>query len=223
MKEPWKFSKHLPDVHDAVASSSACDAFMHAQDVNPVPLANGSERAVFLFSAGFARGAQWGREKVAHVARPIVIVESPFAGNVELNLAYARAALHDCLLRGEAPFASHTIYTQPGVLDDTKPNERTLGIEAGFAFRYAAAKTVVYGDLGMSRGMQLGIEHAAKIPGHEVERRSLPGWAGVKSLIDAGVRVTVKDGQPVVERSTCLAAPHPCATEGNTSDLAGEG
>jgi hypothetical protein len=108
--------------------------------------------------------------------RPIAIVESPFAGDVERNLRYLRAALRDCLLRGEAPFASHALYTQPGVLDDNEPGERALGIEAGFAFRRAATKTVVYGDLGVSRGMQLGIDHAKKI-GHVIEMRSLPGWA----------------------------------------------
>ena len=37
----------------------------------------------------------------------LVLVESPFAGDVEKNLAFARACLHDCFIRGEAPFASH--------------------------------------------------------------------------------------------------------------------
>lgn len=63
-----------------------------------------------------------------------VVVESPYAGNVERNLAYARACLHDCLLRGEAPIASHLLYTQPGVLDDDRPEERKLGIEAGLVW-----------------------------------------------------------------------------------------
>jgi hypothetical protein len=32
--------------------------------------------------------------------------------------------LHDCLEPGEAPFASHLLYTQPGVLCDGVANER---------------------------------------------------------------------------------------------------
>ncbi len=47
-----------------------------------------------------------------------VILESPYGGTpeeVERNVKYARACLRDCLLRGEAPFASHLLYTQPGV------------------------------------------------------------------------------------------------------------
>jgi hypothetical protein len=101
-----------------------------------------------------------------------VIVESPYAGDVDANLTYLRAALHDCLQRGEAPFASHAIYTQPGVLNDDDPAERRQGIEAGFAWRSAAAATVVYTDRGIAPGMQAGIDHANSI-NQPVEYRSL--------------------------------------------------
>lgn len=108
-----------------------------------------------------------------------VILESPFAGDVDRNLAYLRAAMRDCLLRGEAPFASHGLYTQPGVLDDTIPAEREHGIQAGFAWRSVAAKTVFYIDLGWSRGMLYGKEHAARL-GHAVEFRQLGEmWEGL--------------------------------------------
>ncbi len=59
-----------------------------------------------------------------------VILESPYAGDVEKNLAYAREALKHSLSCGESPLASHLLYTQ--VLDDASPNERLLGIEAGY-------------------------------------------------------------------------------------------
>jgi hypothetical protein len=80
-----------------------------------------------------------------------VIIESPFAGQVERNLAYVRACMRDCLLRGEAPFASHALYTQPGVLNDDVPEDRNLGIDAVFAWREHADLTVFYVDLGWSR------------------------------------------------------------------------
>jgi len=83
----------------------------------------------------------------------LVILESPYAGEVEANLAYARAALRDSLSRGEAPIASHLLYTQPGVLDDLVPEERTLGIAAGLAWRDKADAAVFYVDRGWSRGM----------------------------------------------------------------------
>jgi hypothetical protein len=36
-------------------------------------------------------------------------LESPYAGNVEENVAYARAAVRDSLLRGESPIASQLL------------------------------------------------------------------------------------------------------------------
>ncbi|AXE32748.1 hypothetical protein DK842_17935 [Chromobacterium phragmitis] len=105
----------------------------------------------------------------------LVIVESPYAGDVERNLRYLSEAMRDCLLRGEAPFASHALYAQAGVLDDAKLDERRLGIEAGLAWGRLADKTVVYADLGISSGMVYGIDRAAQ-EGRPVEYRSLPGW-----------------------------------------------
>lgn len=104
-----------------------------------------------------------------------VIIESPFAGDVETNLQYLRACMRDCLLRGEAPYASHGLYTQEGVLDDNIPAERDHGIHAGFAWRSVADKTVVYTDLGTSNGMKYGIKHAEEC-GIPIEYRSLEGW-----------------------------------------------
>lgn len=102
----------------------------------------------------------------------LVILESPYAGDVEKNLEYGRAALRDSLLRGEAPIASHLLYTQPGVLDDLLPQERQHGIDAGLAWRKVATKSVVYEDLGISKGMQYGIE-AAKAASKSVEFRKI--------------------------------------------------
>ncbi len=101
-----------------------------------------------------------------------VIVESPFAGDVERNIAYARLCLRDCLLRGEAPIASHLLYTQPNVLKDNIQEERDLGISAGLTWGCAAETTVVYTDYGVSNGMRLGIQRA-KSDGRVVEYRRL--------------------------------------------------
>jgi hypothetical protein len=105
-----------------------------------------------------------------------VLIESPFAGETDeetqKNINYARAAVVDCLKRGEAPYASHLFFTQPGVLDDTKPEERTLGIDAGLLWGAAAEKTVVYIDRGLSTGMKYGIEAASRC-GRAIEFRNL--------------------------------------------------
>jgi len=106
--------------------------------------------------------------------KQIVMIESPFSGDIERNAKYARAAIMDSLNRGEAPFASHILYPQQGLQEPNK-EERQRGMEAGFTFRGIASKTVVYQDLGISQGMRLGIEHSIKI-GIPVEYRSLPQW-----------------------------------------------
>lgn len=106
----------------------------------------------------------------------LVILESPYAADttrdVEANEAYARACLRDCLERGEAPIASHLLYTQPGVLDDDNPEERQWGISAGLAWGRVAEATVVYTDRGLSNGMRQGIERAVR-DGRPVEVRRL--------------------------------------------------
>ncbi len=102
----------------------------------------------------------------------LVILESPYAGDIEANVAYARACVRDALERGEAPIASHLLYTQPGILDDTISTERQLGIDAGLAWRRVADATVVYTDRGVSRGMNEGIAAAVKA-GIPVEYREL--------------------------------------------------
>lgn len=103
-----------------------------------------------------------------------VILESPFKGDRELNKTYARFAMRDCLLNhSETPYASHLLYTQPNVLRDEIPDERRLGIEAGFFWRDVAENTAFYVDLGITEGMGLAIDECndKKKP---YEFRSLP-------------------------------------------------
>lgn len=104
-----------------------------------------------------------------------VIIESPYAGDVARNIEYARQCLRDSLARGEAPIASHLLYTQPGVLRDEDPGERQWGINAGLAWGPVAEATVVYDDLGVSKGMAYGIGRAIE-DGRRVEYRSLEAW-----------------------------------------------
>lgn len=101
-----------------------------------------------------------------------VIVESPYRGDVEANITYARACVRDCILRGESPLASHLLLTQPGILNDANPAERELGIIAGLAWQTAADAVVVYTDRGISGGVELAIDRA-KFYNIPVEYRSL--------------------------------------------------
>jgi hypothetical protein len=96
-----------------------------------------------------------------------VDIETPYSAHtpkeVVRNIRYTRACMRDSLLKGEIPFASHLLYTQSGILDDNLPDERKKGIMAGKALiEKLKATTVVYTDLGMSKGMELGISIAKR-------------------------------------------------------------
>ena len=105
-----------------------------------------------------------------------VILESPFAsadpGDVSANVAYARCCVRDSVIRGEAPIASHLLFTQPGILDDKIPEERQLGIAAGLAWLVHADAMVVYIDRGVSHGVQEAMRAAQRM-GVPVEMRSI--------------------------------------------------
>ncbi|HEY6462230.1 MAG TPA: hypothetical protein VIY73_18815 [Polyangiaceae bacterium] len=103
----------------------------------------------------------------------LVVIESPYAGNRRRNAADLAACMRDSFARGEAPYASHALYTQ--YLDDDVPAERELGIEAGLAWGAKADLTSAYVDLGVSPGMRVGIERA-KAEGRAVEFRTVSGW-----------------------------------------------
>lgn len=92
----------------------------------------------------------------------LVILESPYAGDIERNIKYARECVNDSLKRKEAPIASHLLYTQKGILDDDIPEERKMGIDAGLAWKLVADLHVFYIDYGISKGMKYGMEFATK-------------------------------------------------------------
>ena len=124
----------------------------------------------------------------------LVVVESPYAGKAPgwakripgmrwaaeawvrwRHVRYARAAVRDCILRGEAPIASHLLLTQPGILRDHVPGERRTGIEAGLAWGDRGDLSAFYVNEGTSNGMRLGAEWADRV-GRAHETRTVPGW-----------------------------------------------
>lgn len=155
-----------------------------------------------------------------------VVLESPFAGNIWrrwLNRRCARRCLRDSCLRGEAPIASHLLYTQ--ALHDDDPRERKIGIEAGLAWGTVADATVVYIDRGISHGMRLGIARA-HAEGRPVEYRSIGRGAGRTSL-DGGVTwcdvatvpLTLASLHDVMNVASGVAAPAAACTDAGGSGV----
>jgi hypothetical protein len=134
-----------------------------------------------------------------------VILESPYADDVDANVEYARRCVRDALSKGEAPLASHLLYTQPGILRDEVPTERQWGIDAGLAWLAVAEATVVYTDRGISKGMKLGIA-AARARNLRVEERSIGSEAAVSQRATDGAQLmTHKESAVLIIISLMLA------------------
>ena len=94
------------------------------------------------------------------------VIESPFGRNLDgskctpeqyaRNIRYLNRALLDSIGRGdEAPYASHRFY--PGLLDDTNPADRALGMRMGLVWSEAAQAVAVYQDHGITEGMRAAL------------------------------------------------------------------
>lgn len=89
----------------------------------------------------------------------LVIIESPYALDVEANVQFARLVCRYAIRMNCAPFASHLFYTQ--FLRDDIPAQRATGIEAGFDWG-AHANEVWFchmNDVHWSNGMIRALAH----------------------------------------------------------------
>ena len=89
--------------------------------------------------------------------RPIVYICSPFAGDIEKNVAAARAYSRFAVEQGYIPIAPHLLF--PQFLDDDNPEERELGLFFGNALMSKCAEVWVFGSR-ISSGMEAEIKRA---------------------------------------------------------------
>lgn len=86
---------------------------------------------------------------------------SPFAGEVDANLTYARECCEIVCHMGYIPWAPHIYFTQ--FLKDEKPEDRELGLRLGREIMLEKCDCiVVFEDKGISNGMKGDIEFAAE-------------------------------------------------------------
>ena len=110
----------------------------------------------------------------------LVAVESPYGSPdpkiLRRNILYARMCLRDSLERSgdvqEAPWCSHLVYPQPGVLDEQNPQGRRLGLDISGAWGDRAEARAIYQDLGLSGGVEEAVERARTL-GQQVDLRHL--------------------------------------------------
>ena len=90
----------------------------------------------------------------------LIYVASPYAGNVEENVEFAKRACRHVMECGHAFFAPHLLY--PAILDDGIPEERKLGIDMGLAMLQRCDELWLFGE-NMSAGMQAEKDEAERI------------------------------------------------------------
>lgn len=94
-------------------------------------------------------------------------IESAYAESerftVTENVEFARAVCRYALARGYVPYASHLFF--PGILDDSRPQERELGIRAGFAWSQHATEVwfCLRPDEELSQGMKEAVGYFSYI------------------------------------------------------------
>ena len=90
----------------------------------------------------------------------LIYVASPYAGDINKNIEYAKQACQYVLKEGNAFFCPHLLY--PQVLDDNNPEERRLGINIGKEVLIKCDELWVFGE-HISEGMLEEIEFAKEI------------------------------------------------------------
>ena len=105
-------------------------------------------------------------------AKKLVYIASPYAGDIEANVEFARAACRYAIHEGMLPFAPHLLY--PQVLDDAVPKERELGIELGIRMLKLCDELWLCGER-LSEGMAREMAEARRIgiPVRRIDSRAI--------------------------------------------------
>ena len=96
-------------------------------------------------------------EQALRAFRPIVYICSPYAGDVEKNVAAAQGYSRFAVDKGYIPIAPHLLF--PQFLNDCNPKERQLGLFFGNALMSKCSEVWVFGDT-ISDGMEAEIKRA---------------------------------------------------------------
>lgn len=96
-------------------------------------------------------------EKALRAFRPIVYICSPYAGNIEANIAAAQRYSRHAVDMGCIPITPHLLF--PQFMNDADPKERELGLFFGNALMSKCSEVWVFGST-ISAGMEAEIKRA---------------------------------------------------------------
>ena len=122
-------------------------------------------------------------ENEAHALRafrPIVYICSPFAGDIEKNVAAARTYSRFAVEQGYIPIAPHLLF--PQFLNDSDPKERELGLFFGNAIMSKCSEVWVFGKSYFFRyGSRNQTSQVEELPPALFHRESYGGLTHVRS------------------------------------------
>lgn len=116
----------------------------------------------------------------------LVYIASPYAGDVEANVIFAKAACRYAIRQGCTPIAVHLLY--PQLLDDSVPKEREVGLKMGHRVLEACDELWLCGER-MSAGMQ--------------KERDAALWFGVPVRHISEKEITMELSPPVMGLCLC--------------------
>ena len=94
------------------------------------------------------------------MSKELTYIISPYAGDIEANVAFAIRCCRMAIQQGHTPIAVHLLY--PQILDDQNPVEREKGLELGLnILRHCAAAWVC--GTRISHGMACQIQAAQQL------------------------------------------------------------
>jgi len=110
----------------------------------------------------------------------LVYICSPYAGDIESNVRFARAACRYASAQGCAPVAVHLMY--PRILDDSIPAQRETGIRMGLRVLASCDELWICGSR-ISHGMSCEIAEAERlgIPIRNISAGQIQGGRHMKS------------------------------------------
>lgn len=111
----------------------------------------------------------------------LVYICSPFAGDVESNVRFARAACLYAANQGCTPVAVHLLFTQ--ILDDSIPAQRETGIRMGLRVLASCDELWICGSR-ISHGMSCELAEAERlgIPVRSLSTEQIQGGCHIKQL-----------------------------------------
>ncbi len=111
----------------------------------------------------------------------LVYICSPYAGDVENNIRFAKAACLYAAEHGCAPVAVHLLY--PQILDDNVPAQREIGIQMGLRVLASCDELWICGSR-ISHGMSCEIIEAERIgiPVRSLSAEQIQGGCHMKQV-----------------------------------------